>query len=45
MNITKFFSWTFLSLAFVTFIFFSGIVSLITDWWWYQIVDENSRNR
>src|SRR3989344_1251586 len=38
MNITKFFSLTFLGLAFVTFIFFSGIVSLITDWWWYQEV-------
>lgn len=29
---------TFLGLAFVAFIFFSGIVSLITDWWWYQEV-------
>lgn len=38
MNITKFFSLTFLGLAFVAFIFFSGIVSLITDWWWYQEV-------
>src|SRR3989344_5593772 len=38
MNITKFFSLTFLGLAFVTFIFFSGIISLITDWWWYQEV-------
>ncbi|KKS15318.1 MAG: hypothetical protein UU73_C0002G0192 [Candidatus Daviesbacteria bacterium GW2011_GWA1_41_61] len=38
MKFTKFFSWTFLGLAFVTFIFFSGIVSLITDWWWYQEV-------
>ncbi|MBI2595606.1 UPF0182 family protein [Candidatus Daviesbacteria bacterium] len=38
MNITKFFSLTFLGLAFVTFIFFSSIVSLITDWWWYQEV-------
>jgi len=38
VNITKFFSWTFVILAFVTFIFFSGIVSLITDWWWYQEV-------
>src|SRR3989338_9145297 len=39
MNITKFFSWTFLGIAFVTFIFFSSIVSLITDWWWYQEVE------
>src|SRR3989344_2385217 len=38
MNITKFFSWAFLGIAFVTFIFFSSIVSLITDWWWYQEV-------
>ena len=38
MNILKFFSWTFLGLAFVTFIFFTSIVSLITDWWWYQEV-------
>ncbi|KKR16741.1 MAG: hypothetical protein UT77_C0002G0130 [Candidatus Daviesbacteria bacterium GW2011_GWC2_40_12] len=29
---------TFLGLAFVTFIFFSSIISLITDWWWYQEV-------
>ena len=38
MKITKFFFLTFLGLAFFTFIFFSGIVSLITDWWWYQEV-------
>ena len=38
MNITKFFSLTFLGLAFITFIFFSSIVSIITDWWWYQEV-------
>src|SRR3989338_11664393 len=38
MNITKFFSLTFLGLVFVTFIFFSSIVSIITDWWWYQEV-------
>jgi uncharacterized protein len=38
MKFTKFFSWTFLGLAFVVFIFFSSIVSLITDWWWYQEV-------
>ena len=36
MNIPKYFFWTFLGIAFVTFIFFSNIVSLITDWWWYQ---------
>ncbi|OGH39019.1 MAG: hypothetical protein A3B44_04380 [Candidatus Levybacteria bacterium RIFCSPLOWO2_01_FULL_38_21] len=38
MKFTKFFSWAFLGIAFVTFIFFSSIVSLITDWWWYQEV-------
>jgi len=38
MKFTKFFSLTFLGLAFVVFIFFSSIVSLITDWWWYQEV-------
>ncbi len=38
MNITKFFSWTFLGIAALAFIFFSSIVSLITDWWWYQEV-------
>ena len=38
MNITKFFSWTFLGIAFAVFIFFSSIVSLVTDWWWYQEV-------
>ncbi len=38
MNIAKFFSWTFLVLTATVFIFFSSIVSLITDWWWYQEV-------
>src|SRR3989344_8056674 len=38
MNITKFFSWAFLGIAVITFIFFSSIVSLVTDWWWYQEV-------
>ena len=38
MNIAKFFSLTFLGLAFVAFIFFGSLVSLITDWWWYQEV-------
>src|SRR3970040_1461089 len=38
MNITKFFSWAFLGIALVTFIFFSNIIFLITDWWWYQEV-------
>ncbi|MBI2622911.1 MAG: UPF0182 family protein [Candidatus Levybacteria bacterium] len=38
MNIAKFFSWAFLGIAVITFISFSSIVSLITDWWWYQEV-------
>lgn len=38
MNITKIFSWTFLGLVFIIFIFFSSIISLITDWWWYSEV-------
>lgn len=38
MNITKLFSWTFLGLVFVAFIFSSSIISLITDWWWYSEV-------
>ncbi|MBI4097233.1 MAG: UPF0182 family protein [Candidatus Levybacteria bacterium] len=39
MRFTKFFSWAFLGIAVTAFIFFSGIVSLITDWWWYQEVE------
>jgi hypothetical protein len=38
MSIPKLFSWTFLGIAVLIFIFFSSIVSLITDWWWYQEV-------
>ncbi|OGH42410.1 MAG: hypothetical protein A3H79_02885 [Candidatus Levybacteria bacterium RIFCSPLOWO2_02_FULL_36_8b] len=38
MKFTKFFFLTFLGIAVLTFIFFSNIVSLITDWWWYQEV-------
>ena len=38
MNITKFFSWTFLSIAVVVLIFFSSIVTLVTDWWWFSEV-------
>ena len=38
MKFTKFFSWAFLGIAIIAFIFFSSIVSLITDWWWYQEV-------
>jgi len=38
MKFTKFFFWAFLGIAVITFIFFSSIVSLVTDWWWYQEV-------
>ena len=38
MKFAKFFSWTFLGIVVFVFIFFSSIVSLITDWWWYQEV-------
>ncbi len=38
MNIFKFFSFGFLAVSFITFIFFSSIISIITDWWWYQEV-------
>ena len=38
MKFTKLFSWAFLGIAIVTFIFYSSIVSLVTDWWWYQEV-------
>ncbi len=38
MNFTKFFSLTFFGIVFISFIFLSSIVSLITDWWWYQEV-------
>ncbi|MDP3726451.1 MAG: UPF0182 family protein, partial [bacterium] len=38
MKLTKFFSWVFLAIVVIAFIFFSSIVSLVTDWWWYQEV-------
>lgn len=38
MKITKYFSWAFLGIAVVAFIFFSSIVSWVIDWWWYQEV-------
>ena len=38
MKLTNFFSWAFLGIVAIAFIFFSSIVSLITDWWWYQEV-------
>src|SRR3990167_7110630 len=38
MKFTKFFSWAFLGIVVIASIFFSSIVSLNTDWWWYQEV-------
>ncbi len=38
MNITKFFSWTFLGIFFVLLVSFSTILSLVIDWWWFSEV-------
>jgi len=38
MSIGKLFSLTFLGIAVVIFIFFSSIISLVTDWWWFSEV-------
>ncbi|MBM3283682.1 hypothetical protein FJY90_05570, partial [Candidatus Gottesmanbacteria bacterium] len=38
MNITKFLTWIILGVVFLSFIFFSTIVSFITDWWWFTEV-------
>ena len=38
MNIFKTFSLTLIGIAIAILIFFSSIVSLVTDWWWYQEV-------
>ena len=38
MNLTKIFSWAFIGIAVTGVIFFSSIVSLITDWWWFTEV-------
>ena len=38
MNIFKTFSLTFIGIAFALLIFFGSLVSLVTDWWWYQEV-------
>ncbi|MDP2933958.1 MAG: UPF0182 family protein, partial [bacterium] len=38
MSIGKFFSLAFLSIAVVVLVFFSNIVSLVTDWWWFSEV-------
>lgn len=38
MSRSKFLSWGFLIVIFVGFIFFSNLVSFVTDWWWFQEV-------
>ncbi|TSC54328.1 MAG: hypothetical protein LiPW31_160 [Microgenomates group bacterium LiPW_31] len=38
MSIAKFFSWTFLGIAFILLVSFSTILSLVTDWWWFSEV-------
>jgi len=38
MNITKFLTRIILGAAFLFFVFFSTIVSFITDWWWFTEV-------
>lgn len=38
MNITKTFSLIFVGVAAIFFIFFSNIVALVTDWWWFSEV-------
>ena len=38
MNISKFFTWIAIGLIFLFFIFFSSLVSFITDWWWFSEV-------
>jgi len=35
---TKIFSWAFIGVVALFFIFFSGIIALITDWWWFSEV-------
>ncbi|MCG2691874.1 UPF0182 family protein, partial [Microgenomates group bacterium] len=34
----KIFSWAFIGIAATLFIFFSSIITLITDWWWFSEV-------
>lgn len=38
MSRGRFLSWGFLGIIFVIFIFFSSLVSFVTDWWWFQEV-------
>ena len=35
---TKIFSWAFLGIVIAFFVFFSSIVALVTDWWWFSEV-------
>ena len=35
---TKIFSWTFIAVAALFFVFFSSIVAFVTDWWWFSEV-------
>jgi len=38
MNMTKIFSWAFIGIGVAFFIFFTSIIALITDWWWFSEV-------
>ena len=38
MKIAKFFTWIIIGIIFIFLIFFSSLVSFITDWWWFQEV-------
>lgn len=38
MNMTKLFSWVFIGIIALFFIFFSGIIALVADWWWFSEV-------
>ncbi len=37
-QVTKIFSWVFLGIAATGVVFFSNIISLVTDWWWFSEV-------
>lgn len=38
MNRAKLFTWIFFGIFFIIFIFFSSLITLVTDWWWFQEV-------
>lgn len=38
MNIAKFFTWIIIGVIFLCFIFFSSLISFVTDWWWFSEV-------